>query len=210
MGGLSRAVGDGIHVMDVMGKDKIIVETVGVGQQEVDIINHAHTIIVVQVPGMGDEIQAIKAGLMEIADIFVINKADRDGAGKLYREIQNMLDMGDFTDKWRPRILKIESIQDPHKFSDSVMELTETVDQHYQYLIEHNDLATRQKRKIVAELNDAMRATILDPIINHLHAHGVLEEMVNKLVQKETDPYSIAEEVARKYMDAEFNHQFAD
>ena len=84
MGGLSKAVGEGIHVMDVIGKDRIIVETVGGGQQEVEIINHAHTVIVVLVPGMGDEIQALKAGLREGADIFVIKKADRDGAGKLY------------------------------------------------------------------------------------------------------------------------------
>ncbi len=80
LGGLAKAVGDAIHVMDVMGKDIIMVETVGTGQQEVEIINHSHTVIVVLVPGMGDEIQAIKAGIMEIADIFVINKADRDGS----------------------------------------------------------------------------------------------------------------------------------
>ena len=92
MGGLAKAVGDAIHVLDVMGKDFVLVETVGTGQQEVEIINHAHTVIVVLVPGMGDEIQAIKAGIMEIADIFVVNKADRDGAGKLERELMAVLD----------------------------------------------------------------------------------------------------------------------
>ena len=86
MGGLANGVGDAIHVLDVMGKNLIVVETVGAGQQEVDIINHAHTVIVVLVPGMGDEIQVIKAGLMEIADIFVINKANREGAGNSTRK----------------------------------------------------------------------------------------------------------------------------
>jgi len=114
MGGLSKAVGDGIHVLDAMGKDYIIVETVGVGQQEVEIINHAHTVMVVQVPGMGDEIQAIKAGLMEIADLFVVNKSDREGAQKLFREILTMLNMSKFPDGWRPPVLKVGSSQEPH------------------------------------------------------------------------------------------------
>jgi LAO/AO transport system kinase len=117
MGGLSKAVGDGIHVLDAMGKDVIIVETVGVGQQEVEIINHAHTVIVVLVPGMGDEVQALKAGLMEIADIFVINKADRDGASKLYQETLNMLQMGKWDDGWVPPIVTVENVADPLSFA---------------------------------------------------------------------------------------------
>ena len=110
LGGLAKAVGDAIHIMDVMGKDIIIVETVGTGQQEVDIINHSHTVIVVLMPGMGDEIQAIKAGILEIADIFVINKADREGSSKLRRELMAMLDMAPpsaFPAGWRPSIMKV-------------------------------------------------------------------------------------------------------
>ena len=84
LGGLSKAVGDAIHIMDAMGKDVIFVETVGTGQQEVEIIHYAHTVVVVLVPGMGDEIQAIKAGIMEIADVFVVNKADRDEIGRAH------------------------------------------------------------------------------------------------------------------------------
>ncbi|MCK7512739.1 MAG: hypothetical protein MZV70_57705 [Desulfobacterales bacterium] len=93
LGGLSKAAGDAIHVMEAMGKDIIIVETVGIGQQEIDIINHAHSVIVVLVPGMGDEIQTMKAGIMEIADIFVINKADRAGARQLQTELTSMLNI---------------------------------------------------------------------------------------------------------------------
>src|SRR4030066_2454344 len=91
LGGLSQAAGNAIHVMEAMGKDIIIVETVGIGQQEIDIINHAHSVVVVLVPGMGDEIQTMKAGLMEIADVFVVNKANRPGPNKLQTEIASML-----------------------------------------------------------------------------------------------------------------------
>ena len=93
LGGLSQAAGNAIHVMEAMGKDIIIVETVGIGQQEIDIINHAHSVVVVLVPGMGDEIQTMKAGLMEIADVFVINKANRAGARQLQTELSSMLNL---------------------------------------------------------------------------------------------------------------------
>ena len=106
LGGLSQAAGDAIHVMEAMGKDIIIVETVGIGQQEIDIINHAHSVVVVLVPGMGDEIQTMKAGLMEIADIFVINKANRAGAKQLQMELTSMLNLSSkAADGWRPPIV---------------------------------------------------------------------------------------------------------
>ncbi|MEQ8174289.1 MAG: methylmalonyl Co-A mutase-associated GTPase MeaB [Syntrophomonadaceae bacterium] len=200
MGGLSKAVGDGIHVLDVMGKDVIIVETVGVGQQEVDIINHAHTVIVVLVPGMGDDVQAIKAGLMEIADIFVINKADRDGAKKLYKETKNMIGMGKWTNGWEPPVLMIESVMEPHSFARSVAELNEKIEAHYQHLVDKNILADRAHRKVVTELNDALKAAILDPVLKKLMQDGEMEGMIAKLKTKETDPYSLAEAVALKYM----------
>jgi LAO/AO transport system kinase len=131
LGGLAKAVGDAIHVLDVMGKDFVLVETVGTGQQEVEIINHAHTVIVVLVPGMGDEIQAIKAGIMEIADIFVVNKADRDGAGKLLGERTAVLDMSAIPNGgWRPPNLSIGNAFDPGEFERGVTELTTNVQEH--------------------------------------------------------------------------------
>lgn len=200
MGGLSKAVGDGIHVLDVMGKDIILVETVGVGQQEVDIINHAHTVIVVLVPGMGDEVQAIKAGLMEIADIFVINKADKDGARKLYKETLNMLNSGHFPNGWRPPILMLESNLEPHTFAASVEKLSEKIDEHYKHLVDRHQLRERAIRKVITEMNDALRSAILEPVLNELAATGEFDSMVKKLMDKETDPYSLAEEVSKKYM----------
>jgi len=138
LGGLAKAVGDAIHVLDVMGKDMVLVETVGTGQQEVDIINHSHTVIVVLIPGMGDEIQAIKAGIMEIADIFVINKADRDGSSKLNRELMAMLDMAPpstFPGGWRPPIIRVENAFEPVSFGSSLEELSDTIDRHYDHLV---------------------------------------------------------------------------
>jgi LAO/AO transport system kinase len=204
MGGISKAVGEGIHVMDVLKKDKIIVETVGVGQQEVEIINHAHTVIVVLVPGMGDEIQALKAGLMEIADIFVINKADRDGAGKLYKETLNMVNMSKDTNGgaagWNIPVLMVESVMEPIKFAESVEVLADKIDEHYQYLVDNNLLSERIRRKTTAELNEALWAAILQPILNDLAAAGEMEAMVDKLLQKETNPYRLAAEVANRYL----------
>lgn len=200
MGGLSKAVGDGIHVLDVMGKDVIIVETVGVGQQEVDIINHAHTVIVVLVPGMGDDVQAIKAGLMEIADIFIINKADRDGAKKLYKETRNMIAMGKWENGWEPPVLMIESVMEPHSFAKSVSELYDKIEAHYQHLVDKNIIAERAHRKMVTELNDALRSAILDPVLQKLLDDGAMDNMIKRLETKETDPYTLAEAVAQKYL----------
>ncbi len=200
MGGLSKAVGDGIHVLDVMGKDIIIIETVGVGQQEVDIINHAHTILVVLVPGMGDEIQAIKAGLMEIADIFVINKADREGARKLYKETLNMLNSGTFPSGWRPPVMMLESSLEPHSFAASVDKLYEKIDEHHQHLINNKQMEERAVRKVITEMNDALRSAILGPVLSELAASGEFDVMVKKLMNKETDPYTLAEEISQKYL----------
>jgi len=200
MGGLSKAVGDGIHVLDVMGKDYIIVETVGVGQQEVEIINHAHTVMVVQVPGMGDEIQAIKAGLMEIADVFVVNKSDREGAPKLYKEILNMLNMSQFPDGWRPPVIKVGTSLEPHEFNRDVAKIVDEIENHREHLIEKNLLAGRMRRKTQAEINEALRAAILEPVLNRLIANGELNEMVDRLTKRETDPYTLADEVAKKYL----------
>ena len=200
MGGLSKAVGDGIHILDAMGKDYIIVETVGVGQQEVEIINHAHTVMVVQVPGMGDEIQAIKAGLMEIADLFVVNKSDRDGAQKLFREILTMLNMSKFPDGWRPPVLKVGNSYEPHTFFADVEKIVDEIEKHHEHLVEKDLLDQRIRRKTRAEANEALRSAILEPILRKLVASGEFEKMVDRLMKRETDPYTLADEVAEKHL----------
>ncbi|MBW2561625.1 MAG: methylmalonyl Co-A mutase-associated GTPase MeaB [Deltaproteobacteria bacterium] len=201
LGGLSKAVGDAIHVMDAMGKDYVIVETVGTGQQEVDIINHAHTVVVVLTPGMGDEIQAIKAGILEIADVFVVNKADREGAGKLYRELMYMLNMADeFPGGWRPPIIRAENMFDADSFGKSLEELVSSIREHYQNLIDQGILGDRVRRKTMLELNEALHNAILDPVLTKLVETGEMDSMADKLLKKETDPYTLAEKVAKQYL----------
>ena len=205
LGGLAKAVGDAIHIMDVMGKDIVIVETVGTGQQEVEIINHSHTVIVVLIPGMGDEIQAIKAGILEIADLFVINKADREGSSKLRRELMAMLDMAPasaFPAGWRPPILKCDNAFEPVGFVKSLEEMSQTIEDHYQHLVKHDLLGSRMHRKAAVELNEAIRCAVLEPVLDALVANGDLERMVGQLMKKETDPYTLAEEIAQRYLKA--------
>lgn len=201
LGGLSKAVGDAIHVMDAMGKDMVFVETVGTGQQEVEIINYAHTVIVVLVPGMGDEIQAIKAGIMEIADIFAVNKADREGASKLQRELMTMIDMSPIQPgSWRPPVVTLGNSFKPDEFEPDIEKLSDKVLEHYEYLVSSNLIGDRQRRKTLHELNEALRSSILEPVLNILVSTGELDRMVEKLLNKESDPCTLSEEVARKYL----------
>ena len=201
LGGLSKAVGDAIHVMDAMGKDIILVETVGTGQQEVEIIHYAHTVIVVLVPGMGDEIQAIKAGIMEIADIFVVNKADREGAGKLQRELMAMIEMSPIPPGgWRPPIITIGNSFKPEDFELGVEKLSSVIYEHYEFLVNSDLIGDRMRRKTIHELNQALRASILEPVLKVLVSTGELESMIEKLLRKESDPNTLSEEIARKYL----------
>jgi LAO/AO transport system kinase len=201
LGGLSRAVGDAIHVMDVMGKEIIMVETVGTGQQEVEIINHSHTVVVVLVPGMGDEIQAIKAGIMEIADIFVINKSDRDGTLQLGAELAAMLNMvPSFPGGWRPPIIQTGNCFSPGPFGESLEELSTAIGDHHRQLTETGLLGDRVRRKAMVEIHEALRDSILEPILRELMERGEMERIAERLARKESDPYTIAEEIARRYL----------
>ncbi len=200
-GGLSKAVGEAIHVLDAMGKDFIMVETVGAGQQEVQVMYYTHTVVLILVPDMGDEIQALKAGIMEIADIFVINKADRVGTKKLQRELMAMIDMSPlFPNQWRPPILTVENAFEPAIFHKGIDDLSVTIQKHYQHLVENDAIGDRLRRRSLHELNDALQSCILDPIFDKLTVHGEMNQMIEKLLKRETDPITIAEGVARKYV----------
>ena len=201
LGGLSKAVGEAIHVLDAMGKELIMVETVGAGQQEVQVMNYAHTIVLVLVPGMGDGIQILKAGIMEIADIFVINKAHRDGTNKLQKELMTLLDMSPIpSGQWRPPILTVENVFEPVKFRKGIEAVAMTILDHYRYLFDNKVIGDRIRRRSLYELNDALVSCILDPILNQLIIEGEMDRMIDKLLQGETDPVTLAEEVAGKYL----------
>jgi LAO/AO transport system kinase len=201
LGGLSQAAGDAIHVMEAMGKDVIIVETVGIGQQELDIINHAHSVIVVLVPGMGDEIQTMKAGIMEIADVFAINKADRPGAKQLHTELASMLNGAPLPPgTWRPPVVMIGNLYEPITFAEKTAELAQKVAEHYTYMQKSGKLNERALRKATMEINDALRFCILEPVLANLSASGELKSIIEKIITREIDPYSVAEEISKRFL----------
>ena len=200
LGGLSQAAGDAIHVMEAMGKDIIIVETVGIGQQEIDIINHAHSVVVVLVPGMGDEIQTMKAGLMEIADVFVVNKANRIGANQLQTELSSMLNLASKNGVgWQPPIVMVGDAFEPAAFTEKTAELAQKIEEHHQHLIESGKLTERMHRKALAEINDALSFCLLEPIIEELTSTGKLKHFAEKIKNRKADPYSVAEEIAKTF-----------
>ena len=200
LGGLSQAAGNAIHVMEAMGKDIIIVETVGIGQQEIDIINHAHTVLVVLVPGMGDEIQTMKAGLMEIADVFVINKADRAGARQLQTELSSMLNLSPKTaDGWKPPIVMVGNAFDPATFDENTAELAKKIEEHHSYLQQSGLLTERMHRKAMTEIKDALSTCLMEPVMHSLVTDGDLEKIAEKIRNRKSDPYTAAEEITEKF-----------
>lgn len=201
LGGLSAAVDDAIHVLDAMGKDVILVETVGTGQSEVDIMNNAHTVVLLLTPGMGDEVQTIKAGVMEIADLFLINKADQKGAAKLFQELNRTLDMASsYPSGWRPPVLRAENTADAGLFAEKIDELRQKIDEHFQVLKDKGLLEQRERRKAGIQLRNALKSKVLDPIIERLQGSGEMEAFLASLVAKKSDPYTLAEQIGARFI----------
>jgi LAO/AO transport system kinase len=201
LGGLSQAAGDAIHVMEAMGKDIILVETVGIGQQELDIIHHAHSVVVVLVPGMGDVIQTMKAGLMEIADVFAINKADRPGAKQLQSELTALLSASSLTpDTWKPPIVGIGNRYEPTLFAQQTAVLAQKIMDHHAHLILCGQLSFRMERQALMEISDALKACILEPVLRKLSESGELQNMTRRVKNRETDPYTEAETIAHRFL----------
>jgi LAO/AO transport system kinase len=190
LGGLARATSDAAMVLDAAGKDFVVIETVGVGQDEVDIIRTADVSIVVLVPGMGDEVQALKAGIMEIADIFVVNKSDRDGADRTAAEIESLLSLQVYTkDDWRPPIVRTEATA-----GAGIDRLVEAIDRFRT----HSDalLALRRRNRVGTQL----RAILADRLMKRVESRiaGLeMERLIDRIATRETDPYSAAEEILK-------------
>jgi LAO/AO transport system kinase len=195
-GGLTRSTHDMINVLDAMGKDVILVETVGVGQDEVEIANSAHTTVLVTIPGMGDEVQAIKAGIMEIGNIFVVNKADREGSRKTIRELRNLIDLGlrrREDDAWEHLIVETEAVK-----ARGIEELHQAIQKHRDYLMANDkgQLDDVLQKRARHQLLEALRDEALRTILDRLGARGTsLDDMIRAIVSKERDPYSLVQEV---------------
>jgi LAO/AO transport system kinase len=190
MGGLSRAAGDIAKILDASGKDFVLIETVGVGQDEVDIFKTADTSVLVLMPGAGDDIQSIKAGIMEIADIFVVNKADRDGADGLVTSIRQMLDMNPKPGPWRPPIVKTAATH-----NEGIAELFSAIEEHREFLAGTGSLAARRKERLRAEIIRLVERRISKIIQSQIKQNGRFEELVEKVVAREDDPYRCTERI---------------
>jgi LAO/AO transport system kinase len=193
-GGIARATKDAVKVLDAAGKNIVIVETVGAGQSEVEIIKVAQTIIVVHAPGLGDEIQAIKAGIMEIADIFVVNKADREDADKAVIDIQSNLQLSNKQTAWKPPVLKTTAIT-----GEGVRELVDKTEEHRCFLEGNTECRTALlKNRAEAELVEAIKEKVADTLIDELRRKGKLDELLQRILEKKVDPTSAAEKVLKE------------
>lgn len=196
MGGISRSTHDIINVMDAMGKDIILVETVGVGQDEVDIVNAAHTSIVVTVPGLGDEVQVIKAGILEIADIFVINKCEREGAEKLEQELRAMMEMAPpRQDGWTPPIFKTEAV-----LEKGIFELVYGISQHRNSLIESKKLQSKNRLRAKKHFLKLLQTRLMESILERVEEDKKLDQVLEKLVNRKVNPYTMVENIMREQL----------
>ncbi len=219
LGGLSRSTADVVAVLDAMGKDLVLVETVGVGQDEIEVAQLAHTVVVVSVPGLGDDVQAIKAGVLEIADVFAVNKADREGADRTVRDLQQMLELRRSTATrpalehdaahrmrateawnpqdpafWEPPIVKTVAIHD-----EGVGDLAEAVERHRVHLeatgLRRDRDVARARAVFLALLRERLLAGALERLAQE---EGQLDEIAARIAAREADPYGLAEELAAR------------
>jgi LAO/AO transport system kinase len=223
LGGLSRATGDCLRVMDAMGRDVILVETVGVGQDEIDIAQLAHTTIVVLVPGMGDDIQAIKAGILEVADVFAVNKSDLDGADRVVRELRAMLELrhavrapamdhdahhrmvreraeGRYVEppkgppEWEPPIQKVIAAKD-----QGVAELVDAIAAHTAFLDSTGERQKREQNRALTQFVTLLRERLLRAGLERLERErGNLTDVASRIANRTADPYALAAELAAR------------
>jgi LAO/AO transport system kinase len=177
--------------MDALGMDIVIIETVGVGQDEVDIVKAAHTTCVVMVPGLGDDIQAIKAGILEIGDVFVVNKADREGADRTARELSNMLDMRPLPEGgWKPQVLKTEAQRNV-----GISELVGEMLAHRDFLFTSGTIANFLRERNKRHFIDILRDSLYKNALEYIERNGTLDKVLDDIDDASVDPYSAAEQV---------------
>ncbi len=196
LGGLSRATRDAALVLDAAGKDIVIVETVGVGQDEVDIMRTADVTIVALVPGTGDDVQALKAGIMEIADIFVVNKADREGADRLVSSIEANLALQTYgPDAWRPPIVKTVATS-----GEGVADVLQAVETFRRRHADTRAARTRQHSEF--HLRELLAHRFMTMLETHVLAPGELREIVARIAARAVDPYSAADDLLRRALES--------
>ncbi|ERM93346.1 GTPase [Caldanaerobacter subterraneus subsp. yonseiensis KB-1] len=194
LGGLSKGTYMAVRILDIAGMDYVFVETVGVGQSEVDIIKIADTVVMVLAPGLGDDIQAIKAGIMEIADLFVVNKSDREGADKTVLELNMMLDL-DMPKEWRPPVVKTVAQE-----GKGIGEVLEKIHSHKEYLISSGQLEERRKNRIKMEITESVKNKLMKDVFAKM-GNEEFDQKIQKVMAKEIDPYTVAEALYRQILE---------
>lgn len=199
LGGLSAATRDVVRAMDAAGYNPIIIETIGTGQAEVEVMRAAQTVLVVSAPGMGDEVQAIKAGILEIADIFVVSKADKPGADQTVAELAMLLSLDPQRrqhDKskpyWRIPVLKTSAIKD-----QGITQLVDAIEQHYQYLVESHMLANRTQRQVRSEVESLILHAVVLALKDKV-TDAEWQQLMQDITSRERDPYSVAIELQER------------
>lgn len=190
LGGLAWATPQALRVLDAAGFDLVLVETVGVGQSEVDIVSLADTTLVLLAPGMGDGIQAAKAGILEVADVFVVNKADRDGAEQTVRDLKHMISLGRREiggAAWRAPVVSTVATT-----GAGVDEVVAAIEAHHTWLVDHGELEARRTRRAVGEI-EAIAVQALRSRLGHVHGGDALDRLAKQVVAGELDPYSAAD-----------------
>ena len=220
LGGLSTATTDAVKALDAFGKDKIIVETVGAGQNEIEVVKTADTVAVLVPPGSGDDVQMLKAGILEIADVFVVNKADLDGADRTVMELREMVEMRDNSpmaghhgadtidtgggtddpdgdaDGWEPPI--VETVA---KSGDGVEEFLGVLADHVEWLKETGERQTQVEKRYAAEIRTLLREDTAALLEEEIEARGGLDQYVQQVLQRETDPYTVADNIVEPLAD---------
>ena len=194
LGGLARTTSDVVTVLDASGKDVVLIETVGVGQDEIDVVRLADVTVLILVPGMGDDVQTIKAGIMEIADIFVINKSDREGADRVEREIRAMQSLAARKDRWTPPIVKTVATE-----NKGIGELGEAISS-YENFLQQQDLLLKKKISNWRErLIEMLRDTLLNRLLSRRLSEEELTRLAADIAEHRRDPYSAVEEIVGSF-----------
>jgi len=192
LGGLSKSTKNAVKILDAAGYDYIIIETVGVGQSEVDIVKTADTILMVMVPGLGDDIQSIKAGIMEIGDIFVVNKSDLFGADRTATEISMMLDLNQKKER-RPPIVKVVAVN-----NEGIDKLVEEIKNNIEYLKESGLFLERRRRNLKVEVVELIETELRKIVISHTDSENKLDSQVMEILNKEKNIYDVRDEYLSK------------
>lgn len=196
LGGLARATTDVVTVLDASGKDIILIETVGVGQDEVDIVRLADVTVLILVPGMGDDVQTIKAGIMEIADIFVINKSDREGADRVEREIRAMQSLAPRKDRWTPPIVQTVATE-----GKGIPDLAGAIASYESFLQQQNLLLKKKISNWRERLVEMLRDSLLDRLLRERMTQEELAQLAAEVAEHRRDPYSLVDDIVRSFGD---------